>query len=124
MSLAEELRDRFPDFPTDLSMAIAVTKQSQPLGASIWFEYQLERQFKRVANNINAVAWGRKTNKQKLILYEESIILFSLSIQRLLALNLYSDYLNIEPLQKLYTELVSFLPEQKSIQLKLNLKLW
>lgn len=113
------LRDRFPNFSTDLSMAIALTKDNQPCRLKIWFSYNLQRDFNSFGRKVNRVIFSKVTKEVRLQNWRNIIIEFSQLIQRLRLAN--SEFNNYTFLEELYNELFAFLSEGEQIQLEFNL---
>ncbi len=118
-NLVDAVRDRFPDFKAELDRAIALTEMGQQRYIDFYLDPHSKKVFKQIAKNVRLVAWGKSDKKQKLILYQQAINLFSQALQTLVFFN--SIYINLEPLQNLYREMVGLLPSYQPIQLELNL---
>ncbi|WP_036488211.1 hypothetical protein [Myxosarcina sp. GI1] len=121
IDFSEQLRDRFPNFKDDLEQAIALTQMKQIRHYDFWVDPDSRKMLKVLVKNIDAIAWGKKCQKEKVAIFRKSVILFAETIQSLIEMNGDSEFINIEPIQKLYSELVMLLPSNDVIQLSINL---
>ena len=120
MNCLEKMRSLFPDFAVELKTAISETKVYQPFLLEIWYSFDQEQNFKALGKRIDRIIWGRKSDLEKLDLLNLAIIDFNCCLQRLRNNN-HPDA-NLEPLYRLYDELVNMMPENFAVQLTIEYK--
>lgn len=114
------LRTTFPDFDSDLDLAV---EQIIALNTEdVWIEYESTRLLKQISLNMNRVIWGRKLIADKRVIYFETLALFSGLFQRLVNTNYYyPGVLDLSPLQSIYKKLTGVdLLDNQTLQLELN----
>ena len=108
MDRFQPLRERFPDFSLNLSLALKATKVSQPYLYELFILHTQERQLKKLGKRINKIIWGRKGDREKIELLLEAIVEFNCCLQRLRNIN--HEDANLRPLNCLYDELIAAIP--------------
>lgn len=120
MLLADQLRDRYPDFKLRMRLAIAESSFGTTMHSALWIDPRTQKRLDLIAKNIDRISYSKGSQVEKALLFDQTIILFSQAFQRLYFFNRY--YENFQPLQKLYGELVELMPS-KTIQLQLEFDL-
>jgi hypothetical protein len=121
MLLADQLRDRYPDFKLRMRVAIVESSYDTLLTPGVWLTCRHRQSLEQIVKNIDRISYRRETAIEQTILFSETIVLLSKTIQGLYFFN--GHYSRLEPFHSLYKELVQLIPASHAIQLQIGFEL-